>query len=295
MSEVWENAPVAGTELLMLLALADMCNEDRECWPSVRHLMHKVRVSEAQARRLIKALENKDIIHVQRYGGKGAPGRESSKYRITSMTMLDGDIATGITHDTTTGIACDTTTGITHDTLKHHNESSIETKNPQPPKGGDASGSASSKREKTLRKGKTAKPITRWTLAECKAYEEGCSAALAALRTAWGHDVTFTRFTDMSLTEQRDFIAVHQQLDAVGVGSADYAALIRFVRDDWQKAPVSQLAKRVTDWRSAKAPKAVTPSPATVAEKEPELTPEERRAQVEKFRAARLAAAVHHD
>jgi hypothetical protein len=111
MTEVWKDAPVAGTELLMLLALADSCNDDRECWPSVRHLQHKVRVSEPQARKLLKSLERQGLIEIVTKGGKGTKGRESNLYKISPVTP--------IAHDTSTPIA--------HDTLNHHSESSLNT------------------------------------------------------------------------------------------------------------------------------------------------------------------------
>lgn len=122
MTEVWKDAPVSGTELLMLLALADSCNDDRECWPSLRHLQHKVRVSRPQAQRLLKNLEQQSLIESVKKGGKGAKGRETNLYRVLSMT--------GITGDTSalggTGIAGDTTTGIVGDTLNRNSEPSSD-------------------------------------------------------------------------------------------------------------------------------------------------------------------------
>lgn len=112
MTEVWKDAPVSGTELLMLLALADSCNDDRECWPSLRHLQHKVRVSRPQAQRLLKNLEQQSLIESVKKGGRGAKGRETNLYRLLSMTGITGDTSalggTGITGDTTTGIVGDT-------------------------------------------------------------------------------------------------------------------------------------------------------------------------------------------
>lgn len=38
MTEIWEYSPSSGTELLMMLAIADHANDDRECWPSIARL-----------------------------------------------------------------------------------------------------------------------------------------------------------------------------------------------------------------------------------------------------------------
>lgn len=122
MSEVWKDAPIAGTELLMLLALADSANDDRECWPSLAHLQRKTRLSRPQTQRLLKSLERNGLIEILKNQGKGAAGRKTNQYRILDMT--------GITHDTPiqegTGITHDTPTGITHDTQNHHIEPSEE-------------------------------------------------------------------------------------------------------------------------------------------------------------------------
>lgn len=122
MTEVWKDAPVAGTELLLLLALADSANDDRECWPSLRHLQHKVRVSRPQLQKLITKLVNEGLIEKILKGGKGTKGRESNLYRILNMTGIAQD-----TCEVSQGIPVDAETGITQDTLNHHSESSIET------------------------------------------------------------------------------------------------------------------------------------------------------------------------
>lgn len=159
------------------------------------------------------------------------------------------------------------------------------------------SGAAAAKAEKPNTKGKekaaSAKAVSKWTLRECAAFEEGCSAALAALRAAFGHDTDMTRFKDMTVLEQRAYIGTYQELERVGVASTDYAALVAFARKDWPKLPVSQLPKYVTDWRQASKPKSarkyageVTTEPKT---SKPEETPEERAQRLAQFRAMRQA------
>ena len=57
MSQIWSASAQQGTLLLMLLALADFANDDGVAWPSVPALARKCRVSERQARRLLRDLE----------------------------------------------------------------------------------------------------------------------------------------------------------------------------------------------------------------------------------------------
>lgn len=87
MVKVWKDAPVAGTELLMLLALADIAGDEYECYPSIRHLASKCRCSEKQAKRLLKSLERQNVIEIMVQAalgrGKVKPGKVPNVYRIT--------------------------------------------------------------------------------------------------------------------------------------------------------------------------------------------------------------------
>lgn len=68
---VWENAAdVKGTDLLMLLAIADHANDEGICWPSVGTLAAKCRVSERQAQYIISRLEAADILEIERGVGR---------------------------------------------------------------------------------------------------------------------------------------------------------------------------------------------------------------------------------
>lgn len=66
MTTVWDKADANGSELLMLLALADMANDTGICWPSIDHLAKKVRLDRRQAIRLLDKLESKGYISKKR-------------------------------------------------------------------------------------------------------------------------------------------------------------------------------------------------------------------------------------
>lgn len=75
MTMVWDAAPVSGSELLCLLAMADWANDDGgSVHPSIRSVAEKVRVSEKQARRLVQGLVEAGYMSVVGNPYGGAPG-----------------------------------------------------------------------------------------------------------------------------------------------------------------------------------------------------------------------------
>jgi len=64
MSKVWECADSSGGELLVLLAIADFCNDKGFAWPSVDTLSKKSRLSERQTQRAIRTLKKKGYLNI---------------------------------------------------------------------------------------------------------------------------------------------------------------------------------------------------------------------------------------
>lgn len=58
MSQVWDHSPAKGRALILHLALADHCNDEGWCWPSIATLAKKCRIGERQTQYLIRWLEN---------------------------------------------------------------------------------------------------------------------------------------------------------------------------------------------------------------------------------------------
>ncbi len=79
MSRVWEMPDIAGTELLVLLALADFADDSGSCWPSMETIAAKTRLSDRGARKIIRRLEEKGVLicDISRGGRKF-----SSRYTI---------------------------------------------------------------------------------------------------------------------------------------------------------------------------------------------------------------------
>jgi hypothetical protein len=92
MTEVWEHSKAKSTDLLVLLALADMANDEGECWPSMSTIGRKCRINTRNARARIYSLKNLGEVVVIESGGKSSSkgGVRSNRYRIT-VHMDDPD------------------------------------------------------------------------------------------------------------------------------------------------------------------------------------------------------------
>jgi hypothetical protein len=79
MDEVWWSSAAKGSDLLVLLAMADNADStSRECWPSIAYLAQKTRLSERGVRYVIRRLEKLGAIVLISDG----TGRKSNTWRI---------------------------------------------------------------------------------------------------------------------------------------------------------------------------------------------------------------------
>lgn len=92
MSQIWEYAKVTGSELLVLLAMADFADDHgRNVYPSMTTLAHKARLSESQARRVVHELCDQGVIEVIEMGGWDGKRNRANEYRI----VLDNENLSG--------------------------------------------------------------------------------------------------------------------------------------------------------------------------------------------------------
>lgn len=90
MSQVWANSACAGTDLLMLLAIADFADDSGSAYPSVNTLARKIRVKERAAQYVLRNLEQAGELRIVKKGG----GRFSNRYQIlTPATSCTGATA----------------------------------------------------------------------------------------------------------------------------------------------------------------------------------------------------------
>jgi hypothetical protein len=78
MSMVWDDGPNDKAEVLILLAIADFCNDAGECWPAVSTIAGKARMSERGAQKIIARLVDAGWLEVEAGGGR----RNCNLYRI---------------------------------------------------------------------------------------------------------------------------------------------------------------------------------------------------------------------
>lgn len=83
MSDVWAYADCSGSELLVLLALADFADDrGRNIYPSMQTLARKSRLSVKQARRVVQNLVKLNLIEIVEAGGWDRGRNRSNAYRI---------------------------------------------------------------------------------------------------------------------------------------------------------------------------------------------------------------------
>lgn len=81
MSAVWEESSLGGTELLLLLAIADYANQDGTAYPSVPTLANKIRMSERNTHYLLKKIVEAGELDIERNAGpKGC-----NLYRVKTL------------------------------------------------------------------------------------------------------------------------------------------------------------------------------------------------------------------
>lgn len=79
MSQVWEYGPKSQGELLVLLALADFADDAGVCWPAMKSIAEKARVTERGAQKIARRLEENGYLKIATGGGRHG----CNKYTIT--------------------------------------------------------------------------------------------------------------------------------------------------------------------------------------------------------------------
>jgi hypothetical protein len=83
MAAIWDSADASGSELLVLLALADFANDDGgSIYPSIATVAKKARLSADQARRIIHKLIKQGKVELVQAGGWDSQRNRPNQYRI---------------------------------------------------------------------------------------------------------------------------------------------------------------------------------------------------------------------
>jgi hypothetical protein len=88
MTQVWDQSQHKGSELLLLLAIADNANDQGVAYPSRRTLAKKTRMSDRHVKRLVQVLirSGELLVHF------GAGPRGCNEYQITLSTERGQDV-----------------------------------------------------------------------------------------------------------------------------------------------------------------------------------------------------------
>jgi hypothetical protein len=124
MTYVWKCSPVKGTELLMLLALADNANDDGVCYPSIGYLAHKARINERNAQKTIKSLAKKKLIKVERNAGKSTIHGYTNRYIVFYSDGVSPE--TPVSVETPLEVSPETPDGVSPETPKPSIEPSVK-------------------------------------------------------------------------------------------------------------------------------------------------------------------------
>lgn len=79
---VWKHSEAAGSDRLVLLALADFCNEKAQCYASYGTLVKKTRLSHATIYRSLKSLRDMGEIVQLTQGALGNGGEDASEWHL---------------------------------------------------------------------------------------------------------------------------------------------------------------------------------------------------------------------
>jgi hypothetical protein len=77
MSWVWEHGPKSGTDRLVLLALADFCDDAGTCFPSMRRIAQRACMTERGAQKALRRMADAGVISIETGGGRSQCNRYS--------------------------------------------------------------------------------------------------------------------------------------------------------------------------------------------------------------------------
>jgi hypothetical protein len=87
MAAVWERSAHSGSELLMLLAIADFSDDDGRAYPSVSTLAAKCRTAPRYAMKLLEALSASGELEIRKNQGPMGRGGRTNLYRVAVERM----------------------------------------------------------------------------------------------------------------------------------------------------------------------------------------------------------------
>lgn len=88
LNHVWKHSKMRGSALILMLALADMANDDGECWPGKANLSRKCRVSPRQVQRVIQDCERAGELQVIEVRDEKTGAYKSNRYIVCGVGVV---------------------------------------------------------------------------------------------------------------------------------------------------------------------------------------------------------------
>jgi hypothetical protein len=89
-SWIWEHSKQKSTKLLLLLALADACNDEGVCWPGHKYLAQKCRLSEDRTSAILKELKDAGEIEIAVHQGYQTTSGNTNRYYMAKYRVSIG-------------------------------------------------------------------------------------------------------------------------------------------------------------------------------------------------------------
>ncbi|MDQ7776064.1 helix-turn-helix domain-containing protein [Paracoccus aminovorans] len=86
-SLAWRHGPADRNDLLVLLAIADFADDDGYCWPSIKSLAQKARMTERGVQKIARRLEAMGLVSIQTGTGR----RNCNEYTLNLDLLKKGE------------------------------------------------------------------------------------------------------------------------------------------------------------------------------------------------------------
>ena len=134
---VWKHSEAAGSDRLVLLALADFCNEKAECYASYGTLVKKTRLGQKTVYRCLKSLQSAGEVEQIKQGEFGDGGQVANEWKLPKIHIGQNDLVVKLTNRPEPLLVKLTNTIGQNDQSTIHNNTdnnnSSPTARPQPP------------------------------------------------------------------------------------------------------------------------------------------------------------------
>ena len=275
MTEVWKHAPCAENDLLVLLAIADSANDERECWPGLRAIARKTRITLKESLLIVGELELQGFIEIE-HRKDARRSKLSNKYRVRKVeewlllwaynhlnASTQPSIVGGVSNSPSTGNRVFPTKGGL-ETVVFPSKGGLETESSLEPKvNHNTSVARKQAPPKAPKATPTPKPmrlpddVYKYQAKHIAQYQSEHSTSLDALVVAWGG--LYRHITEMPLYDARQFVVAHQDLERMSIPPSDFGAIITTTRTKfaWRllrggHVNPSDIGATITDYLQAK-------------------------------------------